>query len=155
MRRRLYLVPLALLLALTPFASPARSAQRASSPAASSYILIDLSQQRLYEHHHGAVTAVLHVSTGGGYRYRSADGVSRLAVTPVGQFRIYRKAAGWQRSFLGAMYYPSYFVGGYAIHGSPSVPAGPVSHGCVRIPMFAAIAFYQRNPVGTPVTIVR
>jgi lipoprotein-anchoring transpeptidase ErfK/SrfK len=52
------------------------------------------------------------------------------------------------------MYYPSYFSGGYAIHGSPSVPAGPVSHGCVRIPMSAAIGFFQRNPVGTPVTVV-
>ena len=53
------------------------------------------------------------------------------------------------------MYYPSYFVGGYAIHGSPSVPRYPVSHGCIRIPMWAAIGFYQRNPIGTPVFVVR
>ena len=153
--RRVYLVLLALLVALIPTAPSALSAQRGPRPAASSYILIDLSQQRLIEHHGGVVTRVLHVSTGGGYRYRASDGVSRVAVTPVGRFRIYRKAAGWQRSYLGAMYYPSYFTGGYAIHGSPSVPASPVSHGCVRIPMGEAIGFYQRNPVGTPVVIVR
>ena len=153
--RRVCLVLLALLVALTTPTASARSAQPTPRQAGPSYVLIDLSQQRLYEHHHGAVTNVLHVSTGGGYRYRSADGVSRVAVTPVGQFRIYRKAVGWQHSFLGAMYYPSYFTGGYAIHGSPSVPAGPVSHGCVRIPMGAAIPFFQRNPVGTPVIIVR
>jgi lipoprotein-anchoring transpeptidase ErfK/SrfK len=153
--RRLSLVLLALLLALIPpAAASARSAPPAPRQTGASYIVIDLSQQRLVEHHHGAVTNVLHVSTGGGYRYRSADGVSRVAVTPVGRFRIYRKAVGWQRSYLGAMYYPSYFTGGYAIHGSPSVPAGPVSHGCVRIPMSAAIGFFQRNPVGTPVIIV-
>jgi lipoprotein-anchoring transpeptidase ErfK/SrfK len=53
------------------------------------------------------------------------------------------------------MYYPSYFSGGYAIHGAAFVPAAPVSHGCIRIPMGAAIGFYQRNPVGTPVFVVR
>jgi lipoprotein-anchoring transpeptidase ErfK/SrfK len=148
------LIPLVVLGLLAAQAPPARAlGPPLASPA--SYVYVDLSQQRLVEVHRHTVTAVLHVSTGGGYRYRSADGVSRVAVTPVGQFRIYRKAVGWQHSFLGAMYYPSYFTGGYAIHGSPSVPAGPVSHGCVRIPMGAAIPFFQRNPVGTPVIIVR
>jgi lipoprotein-anchoring transpeptidase ErfK/SrfK len=31
------------------------------------------------------------------------------------------------------MYKPYYFRGGYAIHGSPSVPGYPASHGCVRV----------------------
>ena len=78
--RRLSLVLLALLLALTPAAASARSAQTTPRQGAASYILIDLSQQRLVEHHNGAVTSVLHVSTGGGYRYRASDGVSRVAV---------------------------------------------------------------------------
>ena len=120
-----------------------------------SYVYVDLSQQRLVEVHHQTVTGVLRVSTGGGYRYTSSDGVTRSAVTPVGPFVIYRKAPGWHRSYLGSMYYPSYFSGGYAIHGAASVPATPVSHGCIRIPMAAAIGFYQRNPVGTPVFVVR
>jgi lipoprotein-anchoring transpeptidase ErfK/SrfK len=152
--RRLPPLLLALVLAVAASASPAHAAQPAPRPAASgSYITIDLSAQQLTERHNGRITAVIHVSTGGGYRYRSADGATHVAVTPVGRFTIYRKATGWQRGFLGAMYYPSYFTGGYAIHGSPSVPAGPVSHGCVRIPMGLAIAFYMRNPVGTPVII--
>jgi hypothetical protein len=37
------------------------------------------------------------------------------------------------RSYLGTMYKPFYFYGGYAIHGSPSVPGYPASHGCVRV----------------------
>jgi lipoprotein-anchoring transpeptidase ErfK/SrfK len=39
--------------------------------------------------------------------------------------------------------------GGYAIHGSTSVPADPASHGCVRIPMSDAIGFFERNLIGT------
>src|SRR5919109_5225722 len=148
------LVVLALLAVQAPSAgAAARMGPPLSSPA--SYVYVDLSQQRLVEVHHHTVAAVLHVSTGGGYRYTSSDGVTRIAATPVGRFAIYRKATGWHRSYLGSMYHPSYFSGGYAIHGSPSVPATPVSHGCIRIPMWAAISFYQRNPVGTPVIIVR
>ena len=121
----------------------------------SSYVYIDLSRELLYEVHRGVVTDLLRVSSGGGYRYTSADGVTRLAITPVGRFSIYRKLAGWHHSYLGSMFYPSYFDGGYAIHGDPYVPRFPVSHGCIRIPMWAAIGFYERNPVGTPVFVVR
>ena len=147
------LVVLPLLAVQAPPAGAARIGPPLRSPA--SYVYVDLSQQRLVEVHHQTVTAMLHVSTGGGYRYTSSDGVTRSAVTPVGRFVIYRKAPGWHRSYLGSMYYPSYFSGGYAIHGAASVPATPVSHGCIRIPMAAAIGFYQRNPVGTPVFVVR
>jgi lipoprotein-anchoring transpeptidase ErfK/SrfK len=119
------------------------------------YVYVDLSRQLLYEVHHGVVTAVLPVSSGGGYRYTSADGATRLAVTPTGRFTLYRKLAGWHHSYLGSMFYPSYFDGGYAIHGDTYVPRFPVSHGCIRIPMSAAVGFYERNPIGTPVFIVR
>ena len=154
--RRAKLLVVLMFVVLTLQASPARSAPLTPPiPGLANYVYVDLSQQRLTEVHHGAVTAVLPVSTGGGYRYTSSDGVNRLAVTPVGRFTIYRKLPGWQRSYLGSMYYPSYFVGGYSIHGSPSVPPYPVSHGCIRIPMWAAIGFYQRNPIGTPVFVVR
>ncbi len=36
-------------------------------------------------------------------------------------------------SYLGELYNPYYFLGGYAIHGSPSVPNYPASHGCIRV----------------------
>ena len=51
------------------------------------------------------------------------------------------------------MYHPSYFSSGYAVHGSESVPAYPASHGCVRIPMFAAKEFSRMAPVGTLVIV--
>ena len=41
----------------------------------------------------------------------------------------------------------------FAIHGSLSVPAYPASHGCVRIPMFAAREFSEMAPIGTPVIV--
>jgi lipoprotein-anchoring transpeptidase ErfK/SrfK len=154
--RRPKLLLLLLLLVLAASGSSVRAASMAPPiPGLAHYVYVDLSQQRLYEVHHHAVTDVLHVSTGGGYRYTSSDGVSRIAATPVGRFRIYSKLAGWHRSYLGSMYYPSYFDGGYAIHGDPYVPAYPVSHGCIRIPMGAAVGFYERNPIGTPVFVVR
>jgi lipoprotein-anchoring transpeptidase ErfK/SrfK len=154
MKRRV--LPLLLLGVLLVQATPAGSAV-AGPPLAqpASYVYVDLSQQRLVEVHRHAVTAVLHVSTGGGYRYTASDGTTRIAATPVGRFTIYRKLPGWHRSYLGSMYYSSYFSGGYAIHGDPYVPARPVSHGCIRIPMGAAIGFYSRNPIGTPVFVVR
>jgi lipoprotein-anchoring transpeptidase ErfK/SrfK len=149
------LLVLVLLLAPISQSSSASSAGfKAPIPGLAHYVYVDLSQQRLYEVHHGAVTAALPVSTGGGYRYKSSNGSVHVAVTPVGRFRIYSKLAGWHRSYLGSMYYPNYFDGGYAIHGDPYVPRYPVSHGCIRIPMWAARGFYARNGIGTPVFVV-
>jgi hypothetical protein len=56
-------------------------------------------------------------------------------VLGLGSFEVVRKVAGKDRSYLGTLYYPSYFTNRYAIHGSQRVPPGPVSHGCVRIPL--------------------
>ncbi|MFN2595070.1 MAG: hypothetical protein ABR579_09310 [Actinomycetota bacterium] len=39
------------------------------------------------------------------------------------------------------------------MHGEPEVPPYPVSHGCVRIPMYVTKGFYYRNPIGTPVYV--
>ena len=48
---------------------------------------------------------------------------------------------------------PRYIVGGIAIHGNPAVPSYPDSHGCIRIPMFAAKAVSSMMPVGTLVIV--
>ena len=96
----------------------------------------------------GVVKQVLPVSTGSDKRYRE-KGISDLAYTPRGRFRIYSKLSGWRRSPLGLLYYPSYFSGGIAIHGNPSVPQQPESHGCIRIPMLAAEQLSRLLPVGT------
>jgi lipoprotein-anchoring transpeptidase ErfK/SrfK len=73
--------------------------------------------------------------------------------TPTGTFKVQRKINGWRLSSLGLLYYPSYIVNGIAIHGSLSIPAFPASHGCIRIPMFAAKEMSEMTPVGTVVAI--
>lgn len=100
----------------------------------------------------GAIQKMLPVSTGSNKQYNE-KGMRGLAYTPRGRFRIYAKIAGWRKSPLGLLYYPSYFSDGIAIHGNPSVPRSPQSHGCVRIPMSAAVEISRRLPVGTIVLI--
>ena len=100
----------------------------------------------------GTIIRIVPVSTGSGRRY-SEKGNRGLAYTPKGRFRIYGKVSGWKRSPLGLLYYPSYFSDGLAIHGNPSVPSLPASHGCIRVPMFASRAISKMLPVGTIVII--
>jgi N-acetylmuramoyl-L-alanine amidase len=73
--------------------------------------------------------------------------------TPVGRFAIYRKVTGFDPSPLGTLYDPMYFTGGYAIHGNPSVPPYPASHGCIRVPMWVAPYLYATNPYGEAVYV--
>ena len=100
----------------------------------------------------GAIARMLPVSTGSNKQYNE-KGLRGLAYTPRGRFRIYAKIAGWRKSPLGLLYYPNYFSDGLAIHGNPSVPRSPESHGCIRIPMSAAEEMSKRLPVGTIVLI--
>jgi len=96
----------------------------------------------------GNIQKILPVSTGSNRQYKEKR-MSGLAYTPRGRFRIYAKIAGWRKSPLGLLYYPSYFSDGLAIHGNPSVPDTPQSHGCIRVPMSAAVAISRQLPVGT------
>jgi peptidoglycan hydrolase-like protein with peptidoglycan-binding domain len=73
--------------------------------------------------------------------------------TPRGTFNIYRKAADWECGDLGCLYSPSYFIAGYAIHGYPSVPTYPASHGCSRVPMGMADWVFDALPVGFEVFV--
>ena len=117
------------------------------------HVEVDLDRQvMLLTDDEGAVTKILPVSTGSGERYKEKR-MSGLAYTPRGRFRIYGKLAGWRKSPLGLLYYPNYFSDGLAIHGNPSVPHSPRSHGCVRIPMSEAKEISEQLPVGTIVLI--
>jgi lipoprotein-anchoring transpeptidase ErfK/SrfK len=117
------------------------------------HVEVDLDRQVLVlTNDDGIVTRVLAVSTGSGKHYKEKQ-MSGLAYTPRGRFRIYAKLSGWRKSPLGLLYYPNYFSDGLAIHGNPSVPHEPRSHGCVRIPMFAAEEMSNELPVGTIVLI--
>jgi peptidoglycan hydrolase-like protein with peptidoglycan-binding domain len=116
------------------------------------FVDIDIGTQVLREVVNGRVVKTLPVSTGNGAYYQSQSGIA-IAHTPRGTFQIYSKVVDWKVGYLGSMYYPSYFNGGYAIHGSISVPPYPASHGCVRIPMHSTVGFFERNPVGTPIYV--
>ena len=100
----------------------------------------------------GQTLKTLPISSGSG-KWFTSEGRRRRAITPRGSFTVYRKIAGWRKSPLGLLYYPNYIVGGIAIHGSPSVPSRPASHGCIRIPMYAAKQFSDMTPIGTPVLV--
>jgi hypothetical protein len=117
------------------------------------HVEVDLDRQLLLlVDSEGAVEKILPVSTGSNRQYNE-KGMRGLAYTPRGRFRIYAKIAGWRKSPLGLLYYPNYFSDGLAIHGNPSVPRSPQSHGCIRIPMTAAAEISKRLPVGTIVLI--
>jgi hypothetical protein len=94
---------------------------------------------------------VLPVSTGTDKPFYY-DGQESIAYTPRGRFVIYDKTAGRDELFPG-VYYPNYISGGIAIHGYDNVPAQPASHGCIRIPMFAAREVSARLPIGTIVLV--
>jgi hypothetical protein len=100
----------------------------------------------------GTVTKVLPISSGNGEEFTS-EGWTRRAVTPTGRFKVYRKIEGWRKAPLGDIYYPNYFLGGIAIHGSPSIPTRAASHGCIRIPVYAAKEFSDMTPTGTVVIV--
>jgi lipoprotein-anchoring transpeptidase ErfK/SrfK len=131
-----------------------RAAERPTPRAAGyAHVEVDLDRQVLfYVDGTGQVAKILPVSTGNGRPYNE-NGQKGVAHTPSGTFRVYQKINGWRRSALGLLYYPSYIVGGYAIHGSPSVPTFPASHGCIRIPMFAAVEFSKLAPIGAVVIV--
>jgi N-acetylmuramoyl-L-alanine amidase len=117
------------------------------------HVEVDLRRQVLFiVAENGIVTHILPVSTGNGEPFTS-EGWTRNAVTPTGRFTVQRKIEGWRKSPLGMIYYPNYFLAGVAIHGSASVPTTPASHGCIRIPLFAAKAFSEMIPVGMPVIV--
>jgi lipoprotein-anchoring transpeptidase ErfK/SrfK len=104
---------------------------------------VDKGHQVLYVVRDGQVALIVPVSTAGISGY----------FTPVGRFGIYRKVVGFDPSPLGTLFDPMYFTGGYAIHGNPSVPPYPASHGCVRVPMWMAPYLFQKNPYGETVYV--
>jgi hypothetical protein len=121
--------------------------------AGPAHVEIDVKRQVLFVvDDAGAVVKILPVSTGSEETYFD-QGKWQRAHTPRGRFTVQRKIEGWRRSTLGLLYYPCYFSGGVAVHGAPSVPPYPASHGCVRIPMFAAKGFSEMVPTGTPIIV--
>ena len=70
--------------------------------------------------------------------------------TPIGVWHVYSRVPGYNAE---QMYYSSFFVGAFAIHGYHSVPPYPASHGCVRIPIWVAPRVYSLIDYDTTVYI--
>lgn len=115
------------------------------------HVEIDVDRQVLLMIDGQGGVRVLPVSTGTDKPF-VYDGQTSIAYTPRGRFVVYDKGVGWEDNSLG-MYYANFISGGIAIHGSRSVPAEPASHGCIRIPLFAAREVSKRTPVGTIVLV--
>ncbi|MGH2817801.1 MAG: L,D-transpeptidase family protein [Actinomycetota bacterium] len=111
---------------------------RARSRAGGFHIEIDQTKQVVYTVWRGRVANVLHTSTGAG------------GATRDGSYRVFRKVNGYSG---GGLYYPSYFDGLRAIHGWREVPTYPASHGCARVPMWAAQWIYGKAKLGTRVLV--
>lgn len=114
---------------------------------------IDITNQVGYLIREDRLRAVLGVSTGNGELYRHPAGYTGRATTPKGDFTFYRYVDGLREAPLGVLYKPWYFRGGFALHGSPSVPAYPASHGCVRVTNWDADWLAEEMFVGMPVHV--
>jgi len=86
----------------------------------------------------GRVILVSHVSTGA------------TGNTPAGRWHVYSKVPGW---LPDGMFDSSFFLRGFAIHGYPTVPFYPGSHGCVRVPLWLAPRIYSYDPPGSTIYI--
>jgi hypothetical protein len=114
---------------------------------------VDLGKQVLYIVEDGEVSLVLPISSASGSTYRNQSGGISRASTPEGRYTIGRTITGWRHAFLGSLYNPFYFKGGYAIHGSSSVPNYPASHGCIRTTMWDMDLIKSRIGVGWTVYV--
>jgi len=93
------------------------------------------------------------VSSGFGGHYCGDDGSCGIRHTPAGAFKATSKIKAPTSPPLGELWDPVFFNGGIAIHGEPSVPSTPASHGCVRIPMNDSTWMYNSLALGTPVYV--
>ena len=113
---------------------------RAAAPRArygGTHLEVSKGRQVLLDVRDGRVIRVVHVSTGA------------TGNTPIGRWRIYRKVGGWD----WVLWYPMYFLRGFAVHGYPSVPSYPASHGCVRVPMWIAPKLFADHPYGRTIYV--
>jgi hypothetical protein len=114
-----------------------RAARTPSPRVRGTHVEVYKGRQVVLEVRGGRVLGIIHASTGA------------TGNTPLGTWHVYRKVTGWD----WVLWYPLYFLRGFALHGYPSVPAYPASHGCVRLPMWFAPGFHARWSHGATVRI--
>jgi peptidoglycan hydrolase-like protein with peptidoglycan-binding domain len=115
---------------------------------------IDKAKQLLLIVNNGKVANIINTSTGSNQPYTSG-GVTSIATTPSGTFSIFRQVNADDPGPLGDLWRPKYFNGGIAIHGSPSIPGYPASHGCARMSNAAIDWIWSSGqaPIGTQVVV--
>ncbi len=110
-----------------------RGARVTAASTSGDLVEVDKARQLLLVIRGGRVLWAFNTSTGSNGHY-SYGGHTYTAYTPEGHFTFDRQIDGYHTSHLGEMYRPKYFTAeGHAIHGSPSIPPYPASHGCVRL----------------------
>ncbi len=122
---------------------------------------VDKAKQIAFVVRDGKVVYTFNVSTGNGKDYdeedqRSGGRATGVAITPVGDFKIYKERdEKVYEGTLGSLYRPKFVVGGIAVHGSRSIPAYPASHGCIRVanPVMDLIWLENLLPQGAKVWI--
>ena len=116
------------------------------------HVEVDLDRQVLLVVNDDSRVRVLPISSGSGKPFID-EGRESIAHTPRGRFLVYDKVIGWEKGSFRSMYYSNYISGSVAIHGYRTVPIQPESHGCIRIPMFAAREVSKLMPIGTIVLV--
>lgn len=116
---------------------------------------IDLDRQILMIVRGGQIRMILNTSTGGGYEYPARDGGVAIARTPTGTYQVGWVVDGPDVGRLGTLWRPRYFNGGIAVHGAPSIPTYPASHGCARVSNAAMDLIWAQNlmPKGSTVLV--
>jgi peptidoglycan hydrolase-like protein with peptidoglycan-binding domain len=114
---------------------------------------VDLGRQILILVVDDLPAGIIPISSANGDTYTSWNGNTVTARTPEGAFSFYREEDGWYRSYLGGLYEPFFFRGGYAIHGSNSVPAYPASHGCIRTQIADQDWLKPQLAIGMPIFV--
>ncbi len=116
------------------------------------HVEVDLDRQVLLLVNDNDGVRVLPISSGNDRPFVD-EGQNSISYTPRGRFIVYDKEVGWHTGSLGSVYYANFISGGVAIHGSRNVPTQPASHGCIRIPMFAAREVSKLLKLGTIVLV--
>lgn len=123
-----------------------RAPQLGTGPA--DRVDVDLSDQVLVVVRGGEVAYIVNATTGDP---NHPDGQGE--VTPVGTWTVERQIEGIRDAPLGRIYWPSYFHGGIAVHGSGSILPERASHGCVRVPRWLEERIHRDMPIGSSVVV--
>jgi lipoprotein-anchoring transpeptidase ErfK/SrfK len=107
-------------------------------------VVINKTDQTLRAYQHGQLVFKSRVSTGKPGKETPSGSFSAKTKNRMHYSSLYENAP---------MPYSVQISGNYFIHGFSSVPYWPASHGCIRMPLSSAPAFYNWVEPGTPISV--